>query len=538
MLDVVVVERRATALRSSGRGQSADEAHRIRCALEQPLRMLPDLPMEPLQLGEHCQHPRRALLERPIEHRFHHRQPVSAAPQRLGLAQAIDEPASGFDLEIPACPAAQLGENRLRVVRLAGAPEPRLGLQGFAGDRGPSQGLAEALDRLRRAIRRVEERDRAIVVPEAFVDDARDPIARQGQPRLFGDGAAKSVHRPLQLRPQRGIEGQVELVAEQLIRLGDREQLAAHDGAALIPQVEDPLVGVERVEHRRRGVAAVLERQAGVEGDAHAQYFERVILRSERQRPPAVDELHPPRPEPRLDVEARLVPGDPGLIHRERPGDRRSGARSGVAQELPQELAVAVRREVEAHGVAPGRRHRGEADSEPGVKRLPQRSVQPNFQRAPLRRLEALPQVAARPVAVGEVFAREELIHTRQPLALGRARRREPRQVLRRRRGGDPLSAVLVIQSRLRGCGRRPSEGCGRIRRRASRPRRLRIAETRRCPRAGLVRARAPFRSGIKTPTAEGGSGASGGQSVAVMKGARAAGIPSRSRDARQRSPL
>ncbi len=114
----------------------------------------------------------------------------------------------------------------------------------------------------------------------------------------------------------------------------------------------------------------------------------------------------------------------------------------------------------------------------------------------------------------------------------------EPSGALRRRRGGDPLSAVLVIQSRLRGCGRRPSEGCGRIRRRASRPRRLRIAETRRCPRAGLVRARAPFRSGIKTPTAEGGSGASGGQSVAVMKGARAAGIPSRSRDARQRSPL
>ena len=131
--------------------------------------------------------------------------------------------------------------------------------------------------------------------------------------------------------------------------------------------VEHALVRIDRVEHRRGGVAAGVEREARAERDAHAEHLERILLERDDVR----RALHgrAPRGAGRATQRggaARML-GDPLAVLRERELHVATrAARGGLAEEAPEELAVVVDDEPEAHGVAPRRRERRDRDA-PGV---------------------------------------------------------------------------------------------------------------------------------------------------------------------------
>ena len=151
----------------------------------------------------------------------------------------------------------------------------------------------------------------------------------------------------------------------QLLR--DRDELARHDLAVATADVEHALVRVDRVEHGRRRVAAGVEREAGPERDAHAEHLERVLLERDHVASCPSTESSWRRgasQAPRRSCGCVFAIHSRFFANVELHVTARGVGR--LAEEAPEQLAVVVDDEPEAHGVAPRLRERRDRDA-PGV---------------------------------------------------------------------------------------------------------------------------------------------------------------------------
>ncbi len=122
--------------------------------------------------------------------------------------------------------------------------------------------------------------------------------ARERRTDLGGERAAHRVDGGADRALARAAHRDVEVVADDLQVLRDRDELACDDLAVAPAHVEDALVRVDRIEDGRRGVAARVERETRPEGDPHAEHLERVVLEGDHVASPLDLELLAARCEP------------------------------------------------------------------------------------------------------------------------------------------------------------------------------------------------------------------------------------------------
>ncbi len=263
----------------------------------------------------------------------------------------------------------------------------------------------------------------AVVVPEAGMDGLRDAVGGEAQAAVVGERATQLEHGRGEGGALIAAAGRIEAVADQGEVAGDRDQLAGDDAAAGVAEVEHALVDVDGVQHRGVGVEAVVEVEAGVEGHAHAQDLERIVLDGEDVALAVELEHAATRGEPGLGPEAGAGAAEPGLIPGQGRGDRPTGVGGGEAQQISEQGAVSRgAAEVEAQGVAPGGAERGRGGADRLGQDLAQQQVEAAGEGAGLQRLAALRQAAQGPAAIRQPGLGQLGRDRGEAGALGRAR--------------------------------------------------------------------------------------------------------------------
>ena len=216
------------------------------------------------------------------------------------------------------------------------------------------------------------ESDRAVVVPEPVVHLLGLTRSGEGEPGVRGEPPHEREDGGADLRLRIAIDRDVEVVPDETVLLRDREELPRDDVPGLVADVHDALVGVDRVQHRRRRVAAILEREAGRKRDPHPEDLEWIFLERDHEALSVDDEGLGARRQPGGDVER--CPGDPRAARRG--AKLRIAAVGRVAEEMPEEVAVVVDDEPEAYRVAPGRRERRHRDAPDLAEDLAERAIE------------------------------------------------------------------------------------------------------------------------------------------------------------------